>query len=38
MRLNVNKNKECIQAVFFEIRGFYEISLFEISRVDCRYA
>ena len=29
------KNKKYVQTTFFDIKGCFEISLFEISRVDC---
>ena len=27
----------CVQTIFFDIRGYFEISLFEVSRADCLY-
>ena len=34
MSLNGNRNRSCIQIIFFDISGNFEILVFDISRVD----
>ena len=33
--LNVHKNRKLVKTVFFDIRNNLEISMFDISKVDC---
>ena len=35
MSLNLDQNRTCVRTIFSDVRGYFEISLFEISRVDC---
>ena len=32
---NVKKNRKCVWTIFFDIREYFEISVFEITRVNC---
>lgn len=32
---NENKSKKCVQTILFDIGSYFEISVFEITRVDC---
>ena len=30
----MNKSWNCVQTIFFDVRGYFEISVYEISKVD----
>ena len=33
----MNRNRKCVQTIFVDVRGYYEIAVFEILTVDCTY-
>ena len=33
----MNRNRKCVQTIFVDVRGYYEIAVFEILRVDSAY-
>ena len=34
-RNHVKKNKKCVQNIFFVIKGYFEKTVFEITRINC---
>ena len=31
----MKKNRKCVQTIFFNVRGYFEILVFEVTRVNC---